>query len=78
MSNHHMKKKIHENPEILGHTFPKAMTPNNIQFRVAGLVPVNRGVFEIVISCRQETYNSVHDAETPTTSSYTHNVWITP
>ena len=25
-----------------------------------------------------ETYNSVHDAETHSTSSYTHNVWITP
>ena len=35
------------------HTFPKAMTPINIQFRVAGLVPDNIDVFEIVISCRQ-------------------------
>ena len=25
-----------------------------------------------------ETYNSVYDAEIPCTSSYTHNVWITP
>ena len=24
-----------------------------------------------------EIYNSVHDAETPSTSSYTHNAWIT-
>ena len=44
---------MHNNTEILGHTFPEVMTPINIQFRVAGLVPVNRGVFEIIISCQQ-------------------------
>ena len=44
---------MHDNPEILGHTFSKAMPPINIQFRVAGLVPENRDVFEIVISCEQ-------------------------
>ena len=44
---------MHDHPEILGHTFPKAMTPVNIQFRIAGLVPVNSNVFEIVISCRK-------------------------
>ena len=38
---------VHDNTEILGHTFPKSMTQINIQFRVAGLVPVNRDVFEI-------------------------------
>ena len=42
---------MHVNPEILGHTFPIAMTANTIQLRVAELVPVNRDVFEIVISC---------------------------
>ena len=37
---------MHDNPEIVGHTFPKAMPPINIQaeFMVAGLVPVS--VFE--------------------------------
>ena len=37
---------MHDNPEIVRHTFPKAMTPINIQaeFSVAGLV--NRDVFE--------------------------------
>ena len=25
-----------------------------------------------------EAFNSVHDAETPSTSSYSHNVYITP
>ena len=44
---------MYNNPEIICHTFPKAMTPINIQFRVAGIVPVNRDVFEIVILCRQ-------------------------
>ena len=29
------------------------MTPINIQFKVAGLVPFNIDVFEIVISCQQ-------------------------
>ena len=29
------------------------MTQLNIKFKVAGLVPVNRDVFEIVISCQQ-------------------------
>ena len=39
---------MHDNPEMVGHTFPKAVIPINIQaqFRVAGLVPVNRDVFE--------------------------------
>ena len=41
--------QLHFNLEILDHTFPKAMTPINIQFRVAGLVSVNRDVFDIVI-----------------------------
>ena len=39
---------MHDNPEIVGHTFPKVISPINIQakFRVAGLVPVNRDVVE--------------------------------
>ena len=69
---------IHDIPEIVGHTFPKAMTPINIQaeYRVAGLVPVNRDVFEDcyfmpaktshcskpVNNTTPETDNSVHDA----------------
>ena len=46
---------MHDIPESVDHTFHKAMTPINIQaeFRVAGLVPVNRDVFEIVITYRQ-------------------------
>ena len=39
---------MHDIPEIVDHTFPKAMIPINIQaeFRVLGLVPLNRDVFE--------------------------------
>ena len=48
---------MHDNPEIVGHTFPKAMTPINIQaeFRVAGLVSVNRDVFEACYFIPEET-----------------------
>ena len=45
---------MHDDPEIIGHTFPKAKTPINYQFMVAGLVQVNRDVFEIVIPCRKK------------------------
>ena len=48
---------MHDNPEIVGHAFPKAMTPINIEveFRVAGLVPVNRDVFEDCCFMPEET-----------------------
>ena len=48
---------MHDNTEILGHTFPKAMTPINIQFRVAGLVPINIDVFQICYVIPAETRN---------------------
>ena len=95
MSNHPGKTRpTHDVTEIVGHTFPKAMTSINIQagFRVAGLVPVNIYVFEDcyfmpaetrycskpVNNTTPETDNSVHDAETPRTFGYTPNVYITP
>ena len=40
--------------------------------------PVNNATPELeLIIYWAEPYNSVHDAEIPSTSSYTHNVWIT-
>ena len=41
---------MHDITEIVGHSFPKVMTEINIQaeYRVAGLVQVNRDVFEDV------------------------------
>ena len=80
--------------KMVDHTFPKVMIPINIQaeFRVAGLVQVNRDVFDDcyfmpaktrdyskpVSNTTQETDNSVLDAVTPSTSGYTFNVCITP
>ena len=95
MSTHLGRTSImHDISEIGGHTFPKAMTPINIQakFMVAGLVPVNRDVFEDcycmpaearyclkpVNNTTTETNNSVHDTKTPCTSGYIPNVYITP
>ena len=47
MSNHPGRTStMPDNPEIVGHTFPEAMTPITIHFRVAILVSVNRDVFE--------------------------------
>ena len=86
------RENKHDIPEMVGHTFPKAMTLINIQakFRVAGLVPVNRDVFEDcyfmlaktrdcskpVNNSTSETDNSVHDTETPSTSGYAPNECI--
>ena len=84
---------MHNIPEIVGHTFLKAMTPINIkhEFMVVGLVPMNRDVFldcdlmpaetrycsKPVNNITPEIDNSVHDTETPSTSEYTINVYIT-
>ena len=50
---------MHDDPEIVGHTFPKAMPPINIQaeFMVAGVVPINRDVFEDCYFMPAETRN---------------------
>ena len=55
---------MHDNPEIVGHAFLKAMTLINIQteFRVGlGLVPLNRDVFEDCYFILAET----RDCSTP-------------
>ena len=50
---------MHNNPEIVGHTFPK-LTPINIQakFMVACLIPVNNDVFEVCYFMPAETRDS--------------------
>ena len=50
---------MYDNPEIGGHTFPKAMTPINIQaeFRVLVLVPVNVDVIEDCYFMPEDTRN---------------------
>ena len=51
---------MHDIPEIVGHTFPKAMAPIYIQveFREAGLVPVNIYVFEYCYFMLADTSDS--------------------
>ena len=62
---------IHDIPEIVGHAFPKVMTPTNIQsgFRVAGLFPVNRYVFKDCEFMSAETTDRPESVRSTTTES---------